>query len=186
MELRKRIGLIFGLLFPLMVVAQNQLFIEDITQQCRVFLNDDGTHTIEVDSHKLIAPRGSLKVIHANRNDLFLNIYCLGKYNELYIFTSKLNAGKWEQYGGYEMMIPNLDISNSIVKNFQVPDINTAHIVYEVNGKELKSYVIRLTESGYAIYNYLNDPILDFRDKSELEKYQKRISNRKIENRPKF
>ena len=134
----------------------------------------------------VFAPKGNLKIIHANRNDLFLNIYCLGKHNELYIFPSKLEAGKWEQYAGYEMVIPNLNLGNSVVKSVQFPDINTIHIVYEINQVELKSYVIRLTESGYAIYNYLNDPVLDFSDKEELERFKERLNERKIENHPKY
>ncbi len=166
-------------LAPLVLASQLNDTIYDITNTCKLNENLDKTHSMEVEGHIMKGPRGKYSVVKAVKSDRFLNVYCLtDDYNFLLILTSQKKGDFWEHYASFQVLFPKFDTENE-VKKMEVLDIHTLYIVYETKKRGMISYVVRLVEDRYAIYQYLNDPYIDITEQSRYEFPT-------IEGRPKF
>ena len=156
----KKMLLFFLIFCTFSAVAQDGSNFKEIKlEECSKTINENGTYTYDINGHKMIGPRGTFEIVHINCDRRFLNVFCLGKYNDLLVLTSKFTNGLWEQYGGYQVVIPGLEIQKT-VKKIEFPDINTVYIAYENLEAKRKSYVIRLSSKGHSIYEYLNDAFI--------------------------
>ena len=153
-----KLVLLFCVLFlPFMSFGQIPDTIVDITEKCEISREGDAPFIIKFENSTLITGvKGDYSILKVQKNDQFLNAYCLSKVvNAVTILTAHKQNDEWKHYGTYFVLPPH---RNATIREVRYPDIHTFYIVFETPDKNITSVIYRLTERGYAVYEYLNDP----------------------------